>query len=360
VGSFGFDRKHGERIVIFANATMLATGGAGQIYRHTTNPGIATGSGMAMAYRAGAEIWNMEFVQFHPTSLYHPDGNSFLISEAVRGEGARLKLKNGSTFMENYHARAELAPRDTVARAINSELIKSGESCVYLDLTHLDHERIRARFPSIYARCLELDIDITKEQIPVVPAAHYFCGGVRTDFFGRTTIDGLFAAGETACTGVHGANRLASNSLLEAVVFACRAVQKACSKGSSLPDDPSSVIEPFLPLRISGESRESIFITHDMREIQNIMWDFVGIVRSDARLSRADRRLRLLEEEIKEYHSGGILTPDSVELQNMVDVALLVTHSALRRKESRGLHFNVDHPERDDENWRKNMVLKKA
>ena len=357
IGIFAYDRDHGGKIVILARATKLATGGAGQIYRHTTNPRIATGDGMAMAYRAGAVMRDMEFVQFHPTSLYHPEGNSFLISEAVRGEGAILRLKDGSPFMNRYHSSAELAPRDTVARAIDSELIKSGEQCVYLDLTHLSADLIRRRFPNIYRRCRNLDIDIMREMIPVVPAAHYFCGGVKTNLHGRTSIEGLFASGETACTGVHGANRLASNSLLEAVVFASRAVRDARKCLDFDEVDVGAVMKNYHFQHFENETRENILIQQDIREVQNIMWDFVGIVRSDARLIRALKRLRLVEEEINEYHLEHACTPDSIELRNIVNVALLVTEFAYRRKESRGLHYSTDYPHKDNKHWKKSTRL---
>ncbi len=340
-----------------ARATILATGGCGQVYQHTTNPAIATGDGVALSYRAGANIGNMEFMQFHPTSLYHPEANSFLISEAVRGFGGRLITKAGESFMEKYHAMASLAPRDIVARAIDSEMKKSGDPCVYLDITHKSAEEIKSHFPHIYENCMNYKIDITQEPIPVVPAAHYACGGVITDLQARTSIGGLFAAGEVTCTGVHGANRLASNSLLEAVVFAHVASETAVryveSRRFEFPDIPR--------WDDSGtfNSEEWVLISHDKMEIKNIMWDYVGIVRSTLRLERALSRIRLIRQEIENFYRRTKITEGLIELRNLATVAQLIIQSALMRKESRGLHYTTDYPKTDDENFLQDTVLQR-
>lgn len=348
-GAYVLNGESGAVETYLARVTLLATGGAGQVYLHTSNPAIATGDGVAMAYRAGAAVGNLEFMQFHPTTLYHPEGDSFLISEAVRGEGGILRNKAGHPFMSGYHERAELAPRDIVARAIDTEIKKSGEACVYLDVTHLDAEKLRQRFPQINEKLLALKIDMTKEYIPVVPAAHYMCGGVATDLNGNTHVKGLYATGEVALTGVHGANRLASNSLLEALVFSERAFNNAMAylktHNAPLPEIPEWNDEGTF------NQEEWVLISHDKREIQRLMWDYVGIVRSDERLDRAGSRINLIRDQIESYYRKTSVTAPLLELRNMSLLASLIIRSALFRKESRGLHFTTDYPERDDDQW---------
>jgi L-aspartate oxidase len=341
-GAYVLERGTGTVHTFLAKATMLATGGSGQVYRHTTNPDVATGDGVAMAYRAKARVSNMEFVQFHPTSLYHPEADSFLISEAVRGEGGTLLNQSGERFMQEYDDRAELAPRDIVARAIDDQLKQRGEEYVLLDISHQPADAIREHFPHIASTCQSYGIDITEEPIPVVPAAHYQCGGVQTDAVGRTTIDGLFASGEVACTGLHGANRLASNSLIEGLVFSQRAVEPSVRYAST--HDWRRVV-PDWDAAGTEHPGEHILITHNHDELRRVMSDYVGIVRSDVRLERAHRRLRLLYEETEEVYRRSAVSQDLCELRNMIAVSYLIVECAQQRKESRGLHHTVDHPE---------------
>ncbi len=329
-----------------AKITALCSGGVGKVYLYTTNPDIATGDGVAMAFRAGAEVSNMEFVQFHPTCLYHPEEKNFLISEAVRGEGGVLVGADLVPFMHKYDPRKDLATRDTVARAIDKELKETGADCVFLDISHRDSAYLKERFPTIYKRCLLRGIDITKDPIPVVPAAHYMCGGVKTDRNGRTTIPGLLALGETACTGLHGGNRLASNSLLEAVVFADRASSYCREIWQELKEEKIGQIDKWK----SGDAttlHEEIIINHNWDAIRRIMWNYVGIVRSMQRLDLAKKRMEGIYEDVDQHYRDYFVTPNMVELRNISLVALLIIQSAMNRKESRGLHYLVDYPEKN-------------
>jgi L-aspartate oxidase len=354
-GAYVLDTISRTIIPVQAAVTCLTTGGAGKVYEHTTNPDIATGDGYAMAYRAGARIANMEFIQFHPTTLYHDRSHSFLISEALRGFGAVLRDENGTEFMKRYHTLGSLAPRDVVARAIDNEMKRTGAPCVYLDIRHVPAARTKTHFPTIYKRCKSLGIDITRDLIPVVPAAHYICGGVCVDTSGNTSIDRLYACGEVSCTGVHGANRLASNSLLEALVYAHRAANDA---GRILRSGAMSRL-PFPAWDDSGtiDTEEWILLSHNMQEIQSVMWDYVGIVRSDIRLDRALRRLTLLEKEVEDFYKRTKITVPLLELRNLVTTARLIVLSAIKRKESRGLHFTTDYRKQDDRRWKKDTYL---
>ncbi|MBE7942587.1 MULTISPECIES: L-aspartate oxidase [Ramlibacter] len=340
LGLYALDEKADEVVTFRAPQVILATGGAGKVYLYTTNPDTATGDGIAAAWRAGCRVTNMEFIQFHPTCLYHPHVKSFLITEAVRGEGGRLLLPDGTRFMPRHDPRAELAPRDVVARAIDFEMKKHGLDCVYLDISHQPAEFIREHFPNIHARCLELGIDITRQPIPVVPAAHYTCGGIHSDLAGRTDIAGLHAIGETAYTGLHGANRLASNSLVECMVFARSAARDILADPRPVP--------PALPAWDESQvtdADESVVISHNWDELRRFMWDYVGIVRTNKRLERAAHRIRLLQEEIQEFYANFHVFRDLLELRNLVTVADLIVRSAQARHESRGLHFSRDYPE---------------
>lgn len=343
IGAYVFDEDEGKIETVLAHATVLATGGAGKVYLYSTNPDVATGDGPAMAYRAGAWLGNMEFFQFHPTCLFHPTEKSFLISEALRGEGARLCFASGEPFMPRHHAKGDLAPRDVVARAIDFEMKRGGMEHVYLDISHKPASFVRERFPGIHSRCQNLGYDLTAGPIPVVPAAHYMCGGVASNLHGRSSVPGLWVLGETAFTGLHGANRLASNSLLEGLVFAHRAADRLADEMHELRKRPLGAV-PEWQVGSAVASDEAVVVTHNWDELRRTMWNYVGIVRSDARLSRAARRIALLEDEIHDYYWKHLVTRDLLELRNIAVVARLVIESATARKESRGLHFTIDYP----------------
>lgn len=342
LGAYVLNLETNEVELFRARNVVLATGGASKVYLYTSNPDTASGDGIAMAWRAGCRVANMEFNQFHPTCLYHPEAKSFLISEALRGEGATLILPDGSRFMDRFHERGELAPRDVVARAIDHEMKRLGCDCVYLDISHKDPAFVREHFPTIYERCLSFGIDITRQPMPIVPAAHYTCGGIVTDTDGQTDVPNLYAIGEASFTGLHGANRMASNSLLECMVFGRAGAEKIAADNEPLdrtlriPDWDSSQVT---------DSDEDVIISHNWEELRRSMWDYVGIVRSNKRLQRARRRVQLLQQEINEYYSNHPVTRDLLELRNLVQVADLIVQSAIRRKESRGLHYTIDYPE---------------
>ena len=355
VGAYVLDLERHAVKTIAARYSVLASGGAGKVYLYTSNPDVATGDGIGMAWRAGCAIANMEFVQFHPTCLYHPQAKTFLLTEALRGEGGYLRLANGERFMQKFDERAELAPRDIVARAIDHEMKRLGLDCVYLDVTHKPRDFIIEHFPTVYEQCRRFGIDMTVDPLPVVPAAHYLCGGVMTDTSGRTSLAGLYAIGEVACTGLHGANRMASNSLLECLVLADAA---ATAIGSSIAATESfTAIPPWDESQVT-DADEEVVVAHNWDELRRLMWDYVGIVRTTKRLQRARRRVELLHAEISEFYGNFRVTGDLIELRNLVQVAELIIRAALKRRESRGLHYTLDYLQTDDVNHRRDTVLR--
>ncbi|MFO0749225.1 MAG: L-aspartate oxidase [Myxococcota bacterium] len=359
LGVYVLDTQTNRIETFLGKVVMLATGGAGKVYRYTTNPDVATGDGIAMAWRVGVPIENMEFYQFHPTCLYHPAAKNFLVSEACRGEGGILRRKDGEAFMAAYHPMKDLAPRDIVARAIDSEIKRTGDDCVFLDMTHLAPSFLLDHFPGIHAKLMSFGIDMRTQPIPIVPAAHYCCGGVDSDAWGRTILPGLLVAGETAHTGLHGANRLASNSLLEGLVFGHRAAAVSDETMSGAPPD----VDPEVPDWNTGLARdpdENVLIAHAWEEVRSLMWNYVGIVRSNKRLERAKRRIEAINQEVKDDYWNFTLTRDLLELRNIARVGQLIIESAMFRRESRGLHFTVDYPQRDDAHWKRDTILKRG